>query len=75
MNGELHFSSPPGFGSFYSFTKITSELHEKAVPCTPRHTVQTVCFMKLKGITTTAFSYHLQIRHNYVILRFKVNLG
>lgn len=37
--------------------------------------IQFKLFHEAKGINTTAFSYHLQIRHNYVILRFEVNLG
>jgi len=74
MYGELHFSSVPRFGSFYSSTKNnSSELQEKDVPCMPRNTMQTVLH-EAKGIRTTAFLYHLQIRHNYVILRFKIDL-
>lgn len=36
--------------------------------------IQFRLFHKAKGINTKAFTYHLQIRHNYVILRFKINL-
>lgn len=31
-------------------------------------------FHDTKHINATAFSYHLQIRHNYVTVRFKVDL-
>lgn len=36
--------------------------------------IQFRLFHKAKGINTTAFTYHLQMRCNYVILRFKVIL-
>lgn len=42
MHGEMCFSSVSRFGFFYSSRKVTGELHEQAVPCIPRNTVQGV---------------------------------